>query len=91
MAGVATARGQAAAAVRLSAAVDTLRSALGHRLQPYLVTRYARQLDQARAQLDEATFAAAWAAGQALTPEQAIVEALAQEVSGPDLAKTIAT
>ena len=83
MAGVATARGQAAAAVRLSATVDALRSTLGHRLEPYLAARYARQLDQARAQLNEATFSAAWAAGQALTPEQAVEEALAQEVAGP--------
>jgi hypothetical protein len=30
----------------------------------------------ARAQLDDATFAAAWAAGRALTLEQAIAEAL---------------
>jgi hypothetical protein len=37
---------------------------------------HQRGLATARAQLDDATFAAAWAAGQALTLEQAIAEAL---------------
>ena len=38
---------------------------------------YERQVATVRAQLDEATFAAAWAAGRALPLEQAIAEALA--------------
>ena len=37
---------------------------------------YERSVAAVRAQLDEATFAAAWAAGHALTLEQAIAEAL---------------
>jgi tetratricopeptide (TPR) repeat protein len=85
MAGIATTRGQAVAAVRLSGAADALRTALGHRLEGHIPQRYERQLARARAQLDEDTFAAAWAAGQALTPEQAILEALAQEVTEPEL------
>jgi hypothetical protein len=48
------------------------------------VPRGERQLARARAQLDEDTFAAAWAAGLALSVENAVVEALAQEVAGPD-------
>jgi len=84
IAGIATARGQAVAAVRLSGAADAWRALLGHRLEGHLPARYERQLARARAQLDEDTFAAAWAAGRALPVEQAIVEALAQEVDGPE-------
>jgi len=39
-------------------------------------TDYDRAVASVRAQLDEATFGAAWAEGQALTLEQAIAEAL---------------
>jgi hypothetical protein len=38
---------------------------------------YARDVAATRAQLDEADFTAAWAAGRALTWKQAVVEALA--------------
>jgi hypothetical protein len=37
---------------------------------------YERGVAAARALLDQATFAAAWAAGRAMTLEQAIAEAL---------------
>ena len=37
---------------------------------------YDRDVAAIRAQLDETTFAAAWAAGRALSLEQAIAEAL---------------
>jgi hypothetical protein len=39
---------------------------------------YEQAVSAARAQLSEEVFAAAWAAGHALTPEQAIAEALAK-------------
>jgi len=39
---------------------------------------YALILATTRAQLDEAAFAVAWAAGQQLTLEQAVAEALAE-------------
>jgi lactam utilization protein B len=39
-----------------------------------------RDMTAARAQLDEATWAAAWAAGQAMTLEQAIAYALEENV-----------
>ena len=87
MAGIASGRGRATEAVRLTAAAEGLRSALGHRLEGGLVERYDRQLARTRAQVDEATFAAAWAAGQALTVEQAVAEALAEEIAGPEPAK----
>ena len=46
---------------------------------------YERQLLAARAQLGEATFAAAWAAGRAMNLEQAIAYALDADAdpSGP--------
>ena len=37
---------------------------------------YTRRLNQVRAELDEPTFTAAWAEGQAMTLEQAIADAL---------------
>jgi DNA-binding CsgD family transcriptional regulator/tetratricopeptide (TPR) repeat protein len=43
-------------------------------------TNYARGIAAARAQLDEAAFAAAWAEGRAMTLEQAIEYALVQPV-----------
>jgi hypothetical protein len=48
--------------------------------------RIERDLAAARSQLDEAVFATAWAAGQALTLEQAIAYAL----EGPDAATATA-
>jgi hypothetical protein len=41
-------------------------------------SHYGRTLVAARAQLDEATFGAAWEAGRALTLEQAIAYALGE-------------
>jgi hypothetical protein len=84
MAGLATDSGQAIAAVRLTGAANALRASLGHRLDPCLVPRNERQLARARAQLDDDTFASALAAGQALTPEQAVAEALTLE-DGPGI------
>jgi hypothetical protein len=40
------------------------------------VENYERWVSHARPQLDDATFAAAWAEGQQMTLEQAIEEAL---------------
>ena len=42
---------------------------------------YNRIVEAVRAQLDEATFRAAWAKGQAMTLEQAVISAL--EETGP--------
>jgi hypothetical protein len=63
----------------LSAATELL-DILGLSLAawPELPVDYERFVAATRAQLDEATFAAAWAAGAALSLDQAIAEAVAQ-------------
>jgi predicted ATPase/class 3 adenylate cyclase len=76
LAGVAGMVRQPERAARLFGAAEALGEAFdqpwlrGHRIE------WERNVVTARAQLDEATFAAAWAAGQAMTPEQAIAYAL---------------
>jgi tetratricopeptide (TPR) repeat protein len=64
-------------AARLWGAAERLRQAIGCRPAPAARATYEQALALARAQLGEEGFAAAWAAGQALTLEQAIAEALA--------------
>jgi predicted ATPase len=79
-AGLASAAGQGARAARLFAAAEVLGQSLGTSLSyisPNYHVHYDRTLATARALLDEATFAAVWAAGQAMTQEQAITYALA--------------
>jgi tetratricopeptide (TPR) repeat protein len=63
-------------AARLWGAAERLRVAIGCRPAPATRTTYERAMAAARAQLGEQAFAAAWAAGQALSLEQAIGEAL---------------
>jgi len=63
-------------AARLWGAAERLRQAIGCRPAPAARATYERAVAAARAQLDEATFAAAWAEGQAMTLEQAIAYAL---------------
>ena len=65
-------------------AADRLRAALGCRQAPAARATYERALATARAQLDEATFDAAWAAGQALTLEEAIAYAMAHHYPQAD-------
>jgi predicted ATPase/class 3 adenylate cyclase len=77
---------QASHAVRLFGAAETLREAIGAPLPPVERADYERDLAGAHSQLDEAAFATAWAAGQALTLEQAIAYAL----EGPDAATATA-
>jgi hypothetical protein len=72
-------------AARLLGAVDALREMIGYRLAAAERTDYDRDVAAIRAQLDAATFAAAWAAGQALTLEQAIAEALEASPVGNDV------
>jgi len=64
-------------AVRLLGAAAAARVALGTPLPPAERAACERALGAARAHLDEDAFASAWAAGQALTLEQAITDALA--------------
>jgi hypothetical protein len=71
-------------AARLWGAAERLRQAIGCRPAPAARATYERAIALARAQLDEAAFAAAWAEGWAIPLEQAIAEALddAAEVAG---------
>jgi predicted ATPase/DNA-binding SARP family transcriptional activator len=63
-------------AARLWGAAAALREALGAAHSPHEIADHEREVQVARAQLDEATFAAAWEAGRALSLEQAVAEAL---------------
>ncbi|HEU5100018.1 MAG TPA: hypothetical protein VFU22_13410, partial [Roseiflexaceae bacterium] len=54
-----------------------LRETLGAPAMSFQQASYQRGVAAARALLDQATFAAAWAAGRTLPLEQAIAEALA--------------
>jgi predicted ATPase/class 3 adenylate cyclase len=67
----------ARSAIRLLGAADAPRAHLGAPLPPGERNGYDHNLAAIRAQLDEATFTAAWKAGQALTLEEAVAEALA--------------
>jgi len=63
-------------AARLWGAAERLRAALGCRPAPAARATYERAIALARAQLGDETFAAAWAAGAALSLDEAIAEAL---------------
>jgi predicted ATPase/DNA-binding SARP family transcriptional activator/uncharacterized protein HemY len=68
-------------AVRLLAAAEGVAQTLGRSLPVAVPEEYQRTLDGARAALGEAAFAAAWAAGQAMSLAAAIRYAL-EEVAG---------
>jgi hypothetical protein len=70
-------------AVRLGAAAETFRSLGGAATVPLDPPLPEHALETARARLGETRFAIIWAAGQALTPEQAINEALDVTSSSP--------
>jgi len=59
--------------VRLFAAAETVRAANGY-YSPFGIEQpfYEQTLAEARSQLSEKAFALAWAAGQAMTPQQAV-------------------
>ena len=69
--------GRPAAAVRLSAAAETLLSAGGSHLNAVDRAVYDRQVAAARRQLDAGTFAALYAAGAALPLAAVLAEAAA--------------
>jgi predicted ATPase/class 3 adenylate cyclase len=74
---VALAQGQAEHAARLLGATAALFEIFDPgAMDPIDRADYERAVAAARAQLDAATFDAAWAAGRAMTPEQAIAYAL---------------
>jgi len=65
-------------AARLFGAAEALRESVCVPLPRVHRADYERDVAAARTQLDEATFAVAWAAGQAMTLEQAIAYALSE-------------
>jgi hypothetical protein len=73
--GVAGAVGQGECGARLLSAAESLYDTIGLSW-PEARADFERYMAAARAQLDEATFAAAWAEGRALSLEQAVTEAL---------------
>ncbi|MCC6458812.1 MAG: hypothetical protein IT328_27960, partial [Caldilineaceae bacterium] len=64
-------------AVRLLSAADALRKTIADPLAPVNDPLYRRALSSVRIALDEATFAQAWAEGQAMTLDEAVAYALA--------------
>ncbi len=96
LAGVAVARGQAVSlptgngpprqtffrcVAQLFGIVEALLNDVGTRLLPADNIEYERHVAAVRSQLDEATFAAAWAAGRAMTLVQALAYALADDAA----------
>jgi len=80
LAAVAGARGQGVRAAVLFGAAEALREAIAVPLTSINRPTYGRHVAAARAGTDRAQFAAAWAAGRTLPPEQAVAEALADGV-----------
>jgi tetratricopeptide (TPR) repeat protein len=76
LAGVMTAQSQPQRAARLLAAVEAWWVMNNAQMEPADRADYDRIVADARAQLGEEAFAAAWEAGRAMTLEQAIAEAL---------------
>jgi hypothetical protein len=61
---------------RLLGAAEALRAAIGLPLPPAERPDYERTVAAARAQLDEAAFATAWAQGRAMSLDQLVAYAL---------------
>jgi non-specific serine/threonine protein kinase len=76
LAGAAASRKHFHTAARLFGAAEALREATGTGLDPSRSVAYARHLAEVRAGLTVAEFAAAWAAGRRLRPDQAVAEAV---------------
>jgi DNA-binding NarL/FixJ family response regulator len=75
LAGIAGAHGQPGLAARLFAAAEAVRETIGLRLQRYVQSEFERAVDAVRKELGEDAFAAEWAAGKALSLDEAIVTA----------------
>jgi len=87
--GVAAALGQSERAARLLGKATALFDTGRHNIDPTEQVEHDRYIATARSQLDEATFAAAWTAGQTMSVEQAIADALANDA--PPASNTTAT
>jgi DNA-binding CsgD family transcriptional regulator len=79
LATLAAAKGDLERAVRLWAAAEALRARLSFPIAVRRRRRHAAEVEQARARMGEARFAAAWVAGQALDLEAAVSYALGEE------------
>ncbi len=69
---VVAAQRQLAWAAQLWGAADALRDAVGIPIPPVELADYERSLSAARVHLGERAFAAAWAQGRSMTPQQAL-------------------
>jgi non-specific serine/threonine protein kinase len=76
-------RGDHGRGARLFGAGEALREAIGTSKVPSYLVAYYRGVAAARAGLDEADFAAAWAEGRAMTPEEAVEYALSEGEQAP--------
>jgi len=85
LAAVAVAEGQPERGARIFSAAGVLLQATGAVLDPVDVAEHERCMASLRAQLDPAAFDAAWAAGHAMTLEQAIAYALGHGATRFDL------
>jgi non-specific serine/threonine protein kinase len=72
---LAEARGQPERAIRLFGAAEALREAIGYAFECPERSRHQRALAAARATIGEGAYAAAMAAGGALSPDEAVAEA----------------
>ncbi len=85
LASVFASEGETARAARLWGAAEVLREAIGSPLPPIERAAYERAVTAARMQLGEKTFAAIWAVGRAMTPEQACNAQVAAMMRTPKL------
>jgi serine/threonine-protein kinase PknK len=76
---ISAAEGDAKRAARLFGAAQALREVVGYQHHPEDDAWRAPYLATARSRLDEASWEEAWAAGQAMSMEQAIVYALSEQ------------
>jgi DNA-binding CsgD family transcriptional regulator len=88
LASVITVQGEPARAARLWGAAEALREAIGAPIPPIERAAYERSVTAARAQLGEKTFAAIWAEGHIMTPEEALTAQGPVMISMPTSAET---
>jgi predicted ATPase len=81
LAALAVAEAHADRAARLLGAAAALRAAIGLATPPAERTEYERDVEVVRIALDDLDFRAAWAAGRAMTLEQAVAYALDEQPS----------
>ncbi len=73
LAGVIAAQGEPVRAILLWGAVESLREVIGRPIPPVEQANYARMVTIVHAQLSEQDFAAIWAEGRTMIPEQTLV------------------